>query len=85
VGCFVERDQLYIKKELNGCISQYTNGKFASINMICIRLDKQIEANSLLSKIESLASEHLYLYIDIKNISYTSDELILKLEHKLDN
>lgn len=61
--------------------------------MICIRLDKQIEANSLLSKIESLASEHrknndnndLYLYIDIKNISYTSDELILKLEHKLDN
>lgn len=59
--------------------------------MICIRLDKQIEAKYLLSKIESLISKHrninndIYLYIDIKDVSYTSDELTLKLEHKLDN
>jgi hypothetical protein len=60
--------------------------------MIAIRLDKDINPNWLLQKLQHEINEHRkcnsledsILYIDIKTISQTSDELIIKLENTLE-
>lgn len=60
--------------------------------MIAIRLDKDINPNWLLQKLQHEINEHRkcntledsILYIDIKTISQTTDELILKLENNLE-
>lgn len=61
--------------------------------MIAINLNKEINTNYLLQKIQHEINQHRQsntledsiLYIDIKTISHTSDELILKLENKLED
>lgn len=60
--------------------------------MLAIRLNKEIHPNYILNILQQLISKHAQsnniqdsiLYIDIKTISQTSDELILKLEHTLE-
>lgn len=60
--------------------------------MLAIRLNKEINTNWLLQKIQHEINQHSkrniledsILYIDIKTISHTSNELILKLENKLE-
>lgn len=60
--------------------------------MIAIRLDKQINPNTLLQIIDQKISQHRksnnmddsILCIEIKTISQISDELIPKLENKLE-
>jgi hypothetical protein len=60
--------------------------------MIAIRLNKDINPNWLLQKLQHEINEHRkcnsledsILYIDIKNISQTADELIHKLENTLE-
>jgi hypothetical protein len=60
--------------------------------MIAIRLNKDIDPNWLLQKLQHEINEHRkcnnledsILYIDIKTISQTSDELINKLENTLE-
>lgn len=60
--------------------------------MIAIKLNKEINPNWLLQKLQHEINEHRkcntledsILYIDIKTILQTSDELILKLENKLE-
>lgn len=60
--------------------------------MICIRLDKDINIPVLLQKLQTEINEHRInnkledsiLYIDIRNISYDCNELILKLENTLE-
>lgn len=59
---------------------------------IHIRLNKPIDAHSLLGKIENKIREHgatndldnSILSIEIKTIAHISNELILKLEHTLE-
>jgi frataxin-like iron-binding protein CyaY len=60
--------------------------------MIAIRLDKDINPNYILHKIQHEINEHRknneiqnsILYIEIKNTAQVYDELILKLEHTLE-
>lgn len=60
--------------------------------MIAIRLNKEINAEFLLQKLQHEINEHRkcntledsILYIEIKSVSQVSDELILKLEHTLE-
>lgn len=60
--------------------------------MIAVRLDKDINPNWLLQKLQHEINEHRksnsledsILYIDIKTISQISDELIIKLENTLE-
>jgi uncharacterized protein YihD (DUF1040 family) len=60
--------------------------------MIAIRLNKDINPNWLLQKLQHEINEHRkcntlensILYIDIKTVSQTADELIPKLEHTLE-
>lgn len=60
--------------------------------MIAIRLNKEINSNWLLQKLQHEINKHSkcnsledsVLYIDIKTISETSNELILKLENTLE-
>jgi hypothetical protein len=60
--------------------------------MIAIRLNKDINPNWLLQKLQHEINEHRkcnsledsILYIDIKTISQTADELIHKLENTLE-
>lgn len=60
--------------------------------MIAIRLDKDINPNYILQKIQNEINEHSknneiqnsILYIEIKNTAQVYDELILKLEHTLE-
>jgi hypothetical protein len=60
--------------------------------MIAIRLNKDINQNWLLQKLQHEINEHRkcnsledsILYIDIKTISQTADELIHKLENTLE-
>lgn len=55
--------------------------------MIYIKLDKQIDANQLLHKIQqlinkSIISESSFIEISIKDISYDDVSMIPKLEYK---
>lgn len=60
--------------------------------MIAIKLNKEINTNYLLQKIQHEINQHRQsntledsiLYIDIKTISHTSDKLIFKLENNLE-
>ena len=60
--------------------------------MISIRLNKEINPNWLLQKLQHEINEHRkcntlensLLYIDIKTVSHTTDELIPKLENTLE-
>ena len=58
--------------------------------MIYIKLDKQIDANQLLHKIQQLInkstiSESSFIEISIKNVNHDDTSMIPKLEYKENN